>query len=609
MKVQRIGVLLIVICLISISIVSTTLIRYEQRKRARDMVDKGRYLVTLIALHSIKDFQGEKRSFYLRTLHDYISSEGLAYCLMHDHAGEPFVALDPYGLVSDIPQDLQLRSLHMTGLTHQTFHPSHSDGTIYEFAKSVFEDGERTGTIRLGLRLLPISPFSMERIGLLATIAFFIFAMVPFVFYGVKLALRPLKNLGLKIENMAGKSASAKADKKKATAVEDVITSLDHSLGLLRTRYKELETANIALEAKQGVVCYEKKQTTQILDAVHYGIIITDTQENVTHMNAHMLNLVNKELGDAVNRPLSEVLDHAAIHTFVAQQEGVNQAATQRHIETTFPAVAPGETFQVALSYLSDKDGSITGKVISVKNVTTQKAVDKAKHEFVAHVAHELRAPLTTIKSYNEMLMDGEIRDLETQKEFYNTINQETDRLARLIENLLNMSKIEMGSLTIERKLIKTDSFVKDCMAAIEAPARKKHITVETKLPDKWPPLVGDKEVLKVAIINVLGNAVKYSPENSNITISLSEEDHTVMFDVMDQGYGISEEDLNHIFDQFYRSSDPHISEQTGSGLGLAMTSEIIQLHGGSIAVQSTPGKGTHFGIRLPTGDYHLGKQ
>ena len=128
-------------------------------------------------------------------------------------------------------------------------------------------------------------------------------------------------------------------------------------------------------------------------------------------------------------------------------------------------------------------------------------------------------------------------------------------------------------------------------------------------MPDKWPSLVGDKELLKVAMINILGNAVKYSPENSNITLSLSEQDHTVIFDVMDQGYGISEEDLNHIFDQFYRSSDPHISEQTGSGLGLAMTSDIIQLHGGRIEVQSTPGKGTHFSIRLPRKDYQLGKQ
>jgi signal transduction histidine kinase len=449
----------------------------------------------------------------------------------------------------------------------------------------------------------------MERVGLLATIAFFIFAMVPFVFYGVKLALRPLKNLGLKIENMAGKPASAKAATEKAPAVEDVMTSLDESLGLLRKRYKRLEAANIESQAKKGVIAYERKQIARILDAVHYGIVITDTQDHINHMNAHMLNLLSKERNDVIDRPLGDVLEHEEILSFASGQEGGAQKTTRRDMETTFPSHAPGETFQVTLSYLDDGDGSITGKVICVKNITNQNSVDRAKHEFVAHVAHELRAPLTTIKSYNEMLMDGEIVDHETQKEFYNTINEETDRLSGLISNLLNMSKIEMGSLTTDKELVKTDRLVKDCVAAIEAPAQKKHITIEKKLPDKWPALVGDKELLKVAIINILGNAVKYSPANSNITLALREHDHTVMFDVLDQGYGISEEDLNHIFDQFYRSSDPQISEQTGSGLGLAMTSDIIQLHGGSIEVQSTPGEGTHFSIRLPREDYRLGKQ
>jgi len=609
MKLQRIGIVLLVLCVIGVSIVSTALIRYEKRTRSRDIVNKGRYLVTLIALHSVKDFDGNKRPFFLRTLHDYIASEGLAYCLIHDQNGKPFMVLDPYKLVSRIPQDVGLRSLHTMGLTEQTFRTSNSNDTIYEFAKSIFENAEQTGTVRLGFRPLPVSIFSMERVGLLATIAFFIFAMVPFVFIGIRFALRPFKNFGLKIEDMAGSPASLAADTAKAPPIDDLIASLDNSLILLRKKYKKLETANIALEAKKGVICYEKKQITNILDAVQYGIIITDTQDHINHMNAHMLNLLNKELGDVIDRPLGKVLEHEEILAVVALQEGVSQTTTQRHIETTFPAVAPGEAFQVTLSYLSDGDGSMTGKVISVRNITSQKSVERAKHEFVAHVAHELRAPLTTIKSYNEMLMDGEIDNVETQKEFYNTINEETDRLARLIENLLNISRIEMGSLTIDRGLVKTDSLVKDCVAAIEAPAQKKHITVEKKLPDKWPSLVGDKELLKVAMINILGNAVKYSPEGRTITYALSEEDHAVIFDIIDEGYGISEEDLNHIFDQFYRSSDPHISEQTGSGLGLAMTSDIIQLHGGRITVQSTPGEGTHFSIRLPRKDYQLGKQ
>lgn len=609
MKVQRIGILLLVLGFIGVSIVFATLVRYEQRKRTRARVNKGGYLVTLIALHSIRDFAGNKRSSFLKTLHESIASEGLAYCIIHDHTGDPFVILDPYKLVSRTPEDVRMRSIYTMGLTHQTFETIGSGDTIYEFSKSVFENGERTGTVRLGLRPVPISLFSMERVGLLATIAFFIFAMVPFLFYGIRLALQPLKKVSSKMEIMTGGAADVEEDKDKGSAVDDLIVSLDQSLGLLTEKYRQLKNVNTELQAERGVIAYKKKQIVQILDAMHYGVIITDTQENVTHLNAYMLNLLNKELCEVIERPLGEVLENDAILALVAQQEGVSPTKAQRHIETTFPEHASGETFEVILSHLTDGDGSVISKVISVTNMTTQTSVERTKHEFVAHVAHELRAPLTTIRSYNEMLMDGEIDDLETQKEFFNTINEETDRLARLIENLLNMSKIEMGSLTLERKLIKTDSFVKACVAAIEAPARKKHITVKKELPDKWPNLVGDKDVLKVAIINILSNAVKYSPENSNITVSLNEEDHTINFDVIDQGYGISEVDLDHIFDQFYRSSDPHISEQTGSGLGLAMTSDIIQLHGGHIEVQSTEGQGTHFGIRLPKEDYHLGKQ
>lgn len=609
MKIQRIGILLLVLCVIGISIISSTLVRYEKRKRTRDIRNKGNYLVTLIGLHSIKDFEGDKRAFFLRTLHEYISCEGLVYCLIHDHNGEPFVMLDPYNLVSSIPRDVQIRSIYTAGLQHQTFQTGDSDQTIYDFAKPLFENGQLAGTVRLGLRLAPISLFSMERIGLLATIAFFLFAMVPFIYYGIKLALQPLKSLSLKIESMVGGSVPVVADMAKNPPVDDMINRFDQSLTVLREKHTRLEAVNIELEARQGVIAYEKKQMTNILDSVHYGVIITDTQDTVNHTNAYMVNLLDKNRDEMIDRPLSEVLEHEEILSFISEQKVAGQRTNQRHIETTFPAQAPEELFEVTLSYLSDGEGTIIGKVVSVRNITTQKSAERAKHEFVAHVAHELRAPLTTIKSYNEMLMDGEIDELETQKEFYNTINEETDRLARLIQNLLNISKIEMGSLTLDGGLVKTDWLVTDCIAAVEAPAQKKHITIEKNLPDQWPSLVGDKELLKVAIINILGNAVKYSPENRTITFSLKEEDHTVIFDVIDQGYGISEEDLPHVFDKFYRSADSHIAEQTGSGLGLAMTSEIIRLHGGEVEVKSTPGEGTHFSIKLPRGEYQLGKQ
>jgi len=267
------------------------------------------------------------------------------------------------------------------------------------------------------------------------------------------------------------------------------------------------------------------------------------------------------------------------------------------------------ETFQVSLSHLSDDGGAVIGKIILVRNVSKEKTVQKANYEFITHVAHELRTPLTTIKSYNEMLMSGEIDDEETQKEFYNTINEETDRVARLIENLLNVSKIEMGSLSLHKTLTKTDRLFKDCVGAIEALAHDKHITIEKNVPDKFPSLFGDKELLKVALINFLSNAVKYTPETGTIVFVLAEQDNAIVFDVIDTGCGISKEDIPRIFDKFYRSEDSKVTEQTGSGLGLAIASEIIHLHGGKIEVQSELGNGTHFTITVPKEQYYLEEQ
>ena len=244
-----------------------------------------------------------------------------------------------------------------------------------------------------------------------------------------------------------------------------------------------------------------------------------------------------------------------------------------------------------------------------MNNISTEKMAEDAQQNFIAHVAHELMTPLTNIRSYSEMLMDGEVDDLDMQKEFYNTINEQTTRLAGLIKNLLNLSKMEMGSLTIAKGLVKTDWFVEDCLSSIEASAQDKNITVEKNLPDLFPTLMADKDLLKAAVINILGNALKYTPENGTISFAISEENKTVIFDVIDTGYGISEEEIPRLFEKFFRSENPQVTEQTGSGLGLAITSEIVNLHGGEIEVKSELGKGTHFAIKIPKEEYYVGQE
>jgi len=235
--------------------------------------------------------------------------------------------------------------------------------------------------------------------------------------------------------------------------------------------------------------------------------------------------------------------------------------------------------------------------------------VQRAQQEFIAHVAHELRTPLTNIKSYSEMLMDQEVESVEMQKEFYNTINQETSRLSDLIQNLMSLATMEMGGLTINKGLLRTDWLVAGSLSAVEASARDKRITIEKSLPDVFISIMADKELLISAIINVLGNAVKYTPEGGKIMFSIFEQDGNMVIEITDTGYGLAPEDIPHIFEKFYRSKNPKVAQQTGSGLGLAIAMEIIHLHGGDIEVQSKLGEGSKFTIKIPREDYLLGNQ
>jgi signal transduction histidine kinase len=165
-----------------------------------------------------------------------------------------------------------------------------------------------------------------------------------------------------------------------------------------------------------------------------------------------------------------------------------------------------------------------------------------------------------------------------------------------------------MGSLTINKSLVRTDWFLEGCLAAIEATAKDKHLTIEKRMPDNFPSLLADKELLQGAIINILGNALKYTPEHGKITFAISDQDEAATFEVIDTGYGIAKEDLPHVFEKFYRSGNKEITAQMGSGLGLAITAEIVRLHGGHIDMQSELGVGTHVTIRIPKEEHYLGQ-
>jgi signal transduction histidine kinase len=609
MKRIRIGVAIFAFSLIGIAVFARILIQDGQKKETHDVQHKGAQLISLLALHSIEDFDGDNRNFILRTLKEYASSEGLVYCFVHDHAGNSLTSVVPYDLAAEIPNHIETKSLYTMGPTRQTFQPIGSKDVVYEFSKPLFEGGQRAGTVRIGLRATTTAPFSLERVRLLAMVALFLLATASFTYYGISRALEPLKHLNQNLKNICQSSDPTVADSAKNGGVISIVQDLELALGQLKEKLDQSEIDTVELTSKLGVIAFEKNQIINIFDSMDFGIIITDSQDNVIHINAYLLNLIGRKWSEATDRPLSEIFEQNLMTSFISLQQAMRQGTSMNRLEVTLPEIAPEQIFQLSLSYVKDGDGVFAGQMILIKDITNEKLADKTKHEFLCNVTHELLTPLMTIKSYNEMLMEGEVDTVETQKEFYNTINEETERLTQLIKNLVNISKIEDGSLQLNKDLVRIDSLVNDCILAVETSAKKKHIVIDRHLPNNITSIVGDKDLLRMAIINILSNAVKYTPENGTIFFALTDQDDAIAFEINDTGYGISQEDLPYIFDRSYRSSDTDITKHPGTGLGLTITSEIVHLHGGQIEVQSEPGEGTQFTIRIPKEEYYLAEQ
>jgi len=609
MKAKTIGIAFFVLILLSLAIFLQLLIRTEKKAVIKDLYSKGDHIVSLLSLHSIKDFEGAKRDLLINTLMHSDLHKGIAYCFIHDQNGKPLVSLDLNPIASEIPYNIQVNSLAAMGLVHQFFKPIESNINIYEFAKPIFEKGEKTGTVRVGFKPPPISILSAERISFIGVIAFFILAAIVLSYYGFVKAFKPLENFLTGILGPADSSSTNLKNSSRSFGIEPMMQDCRKSITELKGRLDEVETQNKDLSCRLGVMRFEKNQASHILNSINLGIIVTDIHENVGFINDYMLNLLKKKQSDVIDSPLEQVIKDEKFSALISQQQGFNNPAADHHFDISFPNLAPENTYQVSYNYLTDDNKALIGKLIIFYNTTREKEAAQAINDFTAHVAHELMTPLTTIKSYSEMLMDGEILDVATQKEFYNIINGETDRLSRLIKDLLNLSQIEMGSLSLNAGRVKSDWLFEGCLEAVAGAARKKNISILKRLPDNFPTLIGDKELLKGAIINILGNAVKYTPENGQVEFELSEDDNRVVFDITDTGYGISNEDLSRIFDKFYRSSNPNIASQQGTGLGLAITSQIISLHGGEIKVESKIDKGTHFTVKIPKREDYLGEK
>ncbi len=238
--------------------------------------------------------------------------------------------------------------------------------------------------------------------------------------------------------------------------------------------------------------------------------------------------------------------------------------------------------------------------VALIADVSQQVRADTAREEFVSQVTHELRTPLTNIRAYAETLSSGMFDDPQVITECYNVITKETRRLSRLIEDILSISQLEVGSMQLIFDDVDLRSLLTDAVRDVRGIAESKNIDLQIVLPPKLEPIRADRDKLAVVINNLLGNALKYTHSGGQVVLSCRRTENNLIVSIRDSGIGIDPKDHERIFEKFQRSSDPEVLEETGTGIGLTTAREIVRHHGGEISLMSKKGEGSTFTVTIP---------
>jgi two-component system phosphate regulon sensor histidine kinase PhoR len=345
----------------------------------------------------------------------------------------------------------------------------------------------------------------------------------------------------------------------------------------------------------------QKKHVEAVIYSIRDAVIVLDESGKLLMANEAAGRLFNFDHRNSQYKSLAELIDakNTGFIELVSRSGQTGGRAKRSQIE--FFQADKLKTFDCIVSRVHDEQEQVCGVVAVLHDITREKEISQMKSDFVSHVSHELKTPLASLTAYSEMLCEGEADDEETRKEFYSVIQDQARRLNRLIEDILNVSRIESGLIKVDKKPVSLTVLIEEQLRMIRSYAEEKNIEVVGQKPIVCDQVYVDADMISQVIVNLLSNAVKYTPSGGSVRIG-SEVDEiagTIRVKVTDTGVGIPEDEIEHVFDKFYRVSS-NKAQAKGTGLGLNLVKQIVEkVHNGRVFVSSEPGVGSTFGFEL----------
>jgi two-component system phosphate regulon sensor histidine kinase PhoR len=448
-------------------------------------------------------------------------------------------------------------------------------------------EGKTRGVVRLALPLGEVSSSftPIHRVLLVGALV----ALAVAAGIGIFVAGRVTRPI-VEMEAIARQMAQGQFDRRVPIRSPDETGALGHALNAMAA----------GLVARIGEVEQERAKVTAILDAMVEGVIAVDGHDRVLTMNERaraMFGLPTRSEG----QPFMEVVRNADLHTILRSSRVTEaRAVSHREVRLLTPAPRTVEVNAVPLVLTGEEPG--VGVVVVLYDVTALRRLEQVRTEFVANVSHELRTPLTAIQGYLETLLGGALEEPEHARRFLEIAFRHTERLGRLVNDLTDLSNIELNKVKLTLEPIALDEVVDSVLAIVQPKAHARDVTLTADVARDLPPVHADHDRLAQILINLVDNAVKYTPAGGRVTVRATAEagGSLLTVEVADTGIGIPAADLPRITERFYRVDKARSRELGGTGLGLAIVKHLVIAHGGELTIDSTAGQGTTVRFTLP---------
>lgn len=470
----------------------------------------------------------------------------------------------------------EIRDALNTGLGESTRFSITLKQKMMYVAVPILHQGEVLGIARVALPLTIVESLVHRiTVSIVMTMAIAALLVVLAAWVIARITTRPIRE----IIAASKKIASGELEQKITIETGGEVAELAHSFNEMTSKLKELV----------DTISGDKARLETILNNMADGVIMTDIEGNILLANRAVKKLF--QIKDAVNKPLIEaVRDHEAdeLLKLCLQDKDVKDVQYESSTSKKFLRA-------IAVPITNYKP---SGVLILFQDLTDIRNMQTTRRELIGNISHEFRTPLASIKAMVETLQDGAVDNRKAAKDFLTKIASEVDRLAQMVAELTELTRIETGKAELRLETVNLNQLIEEVIKQLSTQVERQQLSIKQELDSALPLVQADIERIRQVIVNLTHNAIKFTSPGGNITIASRSGDNSVTVEVTDTGVGISRGDLPHVFERFYKAD--RARSGGGTGMGLAIAKHVIEAHGGSIRVQSEEGKGSTFSFELP---------